>query len=90
MNIKQLAKQYNIAKSYKEGVKTLFFCNLKEKLENDIEIISKMVIYPGLDNEHDKLIEARTIKKILLYIQNQADKTDKLKNELKKQHINVD
>ncbi len=83
MELKELSKKYNRAKAYKDGMKTPFFKELKAKLEADIDLITKIAILPGLDNEHDALVEARAKKKILLFIEDQAKLADRLKEKLK-------
>jgi predicted nucleotidyltransferase len=82
MNLKELSKKYNKAKAYKDGLKTPFYKELKAKLESEIDLVSKLAILPGLDNEHDVLVEARAKKKILLYIEDQAKTADRLKEKL--------
>lgn len=64
-------------------MKTPFFKELKRKLEADIDLVTKIAILPGLDNEHDALVEARAKKKILLFIEDQAKLADRLKEKLK-------
>jgi len=83
VELKELSKKYNRAKAYKDGMKTPFFKELKAKLEADIDLITKIAILPGLDNEHDALVEARAKKKILLFIEDQAKLADRLKEKLK-------
>lgn len=83
MELKELSKKYNRAKAYKDGMKTPFFKELKRKLEADIDLVTKIAILPGLDNEHDALVEARAKKKILLFIEDQAKLADRLKEKLK-------
>jgi len=83
VELKELSKKYNRAKAYKDGMKTPFFKELKRKLEADIDLVTKIAILPGLDNEHDALVEARAKKKILLFIEDQAKLADRLKEKLK-------
>lgn len=83
MELKELSKKYNRAKAYKDGLKTPFFAELKRKLEAEIELTMKIAVLPGLDNEHDAIVEARAKKKILLFIEDQAKLADRLKEKLK-------
>jgi hypothetical protein len=83
VELKELSKKYNRAKAYKDGTKTPFFKELKAKLEADIDLVTKIAILPGLENEHDALVEARAKKKILLFIEDQAKLADRLKEKLK-------
>lgn len=82
MDIKELSKKYNRAKAYQDGLKTPFFAELKKKLEDEIDLTMKLAILPGLDNEHDAIVEARAKKKILLFIEDQAKVADRLKAQL--------
>jgi hypothetical protein len=87
MEIKELAKKYNRAKIYKNGVKSPFFKELKAKLEKEIDITIKGAIFPGFtdkDEEHDRIIEARAYKKLLNFIEEQPQRAERLKEQLEK------
>lgn len=93
MDIKELSKKYNRAKVYKNGVKSPFFKELKAKLENEIEITAKGAIVPGYptqQEEHERIVEARSYKKLILFIEGQAKQADRLKEQLEKITEKVD
>jgi len=82
MDLKELSKKYNRAKAYADGLKTPFFAELKKKLEDEIDLTMKMAVLPGLDNEHDALVEARAKKKLILFLEDQEKVADRLKSQL--------
>jgi hypothetical protein len=84
MDIKELSKKYNRAKAYADGLKTPFFKQLKEKLEDEIDLVMKIAVLPGLDNEHDAIVEARAKKKLLLFLEDQEKVAERLKKQLEK------
>ncbi len=82
MDIKELSKKYNRAKAYKDGLKTPFFKELKHKLENEIDVAMKAVVADVVDNEHDKIVECRAYKKLLMFLEGQPSVADRLKKQL--------
>jgi len=93
MDIKELSKKYNRAKKYKDGVKTPFFKELKSKLEAEIDITVRGAIVPGYssqEEEHERITEARSYKKIILFVEGQAKQADRLKEQLEKMTEKVD
>jgi len=93
MDIKELSKKYNRAKTYKNGVESPFFKELKSKLESEIDLTVRGAIVPGFstrDEEHDRINEARAYKKIILFIEGQAKQTDRLKKQLEAMTEKVD
>lgn len=93
MEIKELSRKYNRAKAYKNGIESPFFKELKKKLESEIDITVKGAIVPGYssqEEEHDRIVEARAYKKIILFIEGQAKQADRLKEQLKKLTEKVD
>ncbi len=93
MEIKELSKKYNRAKAYKDGLKTPFFKQLKEKLDREIDLVGKMIILPGYESpekEQEAKLEARAYKKLLVFIEGQSKQADRLKEQLEKVTEKVD
>lgn len=86
MDIKKASEQLNRAKTYKNGIKTPFFKELKRKLESEIELFSKMIILPGYETPEKELeakITARAYKKLLMFIEDQAGSVERREKTLK-------
>ena len=83
MDIKELSKKYNRAKVYSDGLKTPFFKQLKKKLENEIDLAMKSIVIPGVEDEHDKIVECRAYKKLLFFLEEQEKVAKRLKEKLK-------
>jgi len=84
MDIKELSKKYNRAKAYQDGLKTPFFKELKRKLETEIDVAMKAVVADVVENEHDKIVECRAYKKLLMFIESQEAVAERLKKQIEK------
>lgn len=84
MDIKELSKKYNKAKVFKDGLKLPFYKQLKEKLENEIDLAMKACVAQVVENEHELIVKCRAYKELLMFLEGQDKAADRLKEQIKK------